>query len=67
MNIYRFLHGVEFQLYTDTSKINHHIEKIRKVKIKYIGTDDKLIHFRWIKGIMATTWKKSPWVEGLAT
>lgn len=37
---------------------------MQKIKAKYIGSEEKLYHFRWIDGIIASGWDKATWEAG---
>lgn len=65
--ISQFLHEVEFELSINTSEIDQQIKEMKKVKTMQIGTEDKLMHVRWIVSIIATMQKNMPWVVGTST
>lgn len=46
------------------SKIDFSIEEMQKVKVKQIGSKDKLIYFWWMAGLIATKREEALWVVG---
>lgn len=51
----------------DTFEIDHSIDEICKVKIKTVGTKDKLVHLRWIVNIISTAKKDVPWATSTSS
>lgn len=51
--ISRFLHGLDFQLPTNTVEMDYPMDEMQKVKTKQNNLEDKLTHFLWMDDIIS--------------
>lgn len=64
--ISQILHGPVFVLPANTAEIDFRVKEIKKVKVKQIGSEDKLVQLQKMDRITATDQEDVPWVVGSA-
>ncbi|KAF3655536.1 hypothetical protein FXO37_15893 [Capsicum annuum] len=62
--ISRFLQGPNFQLPENTTEIEYHREKMRKIIRKQLGTKYIMMHFWWITSLITINGEKVSWEVG---
>lgn len=62
--ISRFLYGLYYQPSINTSEIDYHLEKRKKITQKKMGSDEKLGYFQWIASRIMSNDKNAKWVVG---
>lgn len=62
--ISRFLHGPDYQPLVNTTEIDNHLEKIRKITQKQIGSEKNICHFKRIMWHIESNSENTVWVVG---